>query len=128
MEEYDRLVERQRKWMLYLLVVFLIGVMITPYDRLFLSLLIGYVVGYYSLRILQSRIRAFGEKILQKGSGGSLGTLIRMGGIGIIVLIALRFPEKIHISSFGLGFGIVYIVLFVDFAFQQLRDDRRKNR
>src|SRR5699024_1239477 len=76
MEEYNHLVERQRKWMLYLLVFFLIAILMTPYERLFMSLLLGYVAGYYLLRLTQARIKRFTETILTEGKTRSLGSVI----------------------------------------------------
>src|SRR5690625_2938757 len=101
MEEYNHLVERQRKAMLYLLVFFLIGLMVTPFERLFMSLLVGYVIGYYNLRFLQNRIQAYTEAIVTEGKVRSLGTFFRIGLIGLIVLLILRFPDKIHIPWFA---------------------------
>ncbi|HLS20063.1 MAG TPA: ATP synthase subunit I [Bacillota bacterium] len=127
MEEYNRLVERQRKWMLYLLVFFLIAIFITPYERLFMSILLGYVVGFYSLRFLQTRIKGFAETVFTEGRARSLGTFIRIAAIGIIVLLAARFPEKIHIPWLALGLGLSYIILFTDFTIQQVIADRKSN-
>lgn len=116
MEEYERLVESQRKWMLYLLVFFLIGASVTSYQRIFLSLLLGYVVGYYSLRFLQSRIKAFGRAVVERGSSAHLGTFIRLAGIAVVVIISLRYPEKIHLISVVIGLAIAYLILFIDFT------------
>jgi len=124
MEEYERLVERQRKWMLYLLVFFLIGASITSHQRIFLSLLLGYVVGYYSLRFLQSRIKAFGRAVVEKGSSANLGTFIRLGGIAVVAVMALRFPEKVHLLSVIAGIGIAYVILFFDFTLQAIAADK----
>lgn len=125
MEEYNRLVERQRKWMLYLLMFFLITILITPYERFFMSLLLGYAAGYYSLRFLQSRIKAYVQAVVTEGRTRSLGTFMRIASIGIIVLLASRFPDKIHIPWFALGIGLAYVVLFVDFTILHIMSERK---
>jgi len=116
MEEFDRLVTFQRTWMLYLLAIFIIGASVTSYERIFISLLFGYVVGYYSLRFLQSRIRAYGQTVIEKGSGANLGTFIRLGGVAVVVMISLRFPEKIHLISVVIGLALSYLILFINFT------------
>lgn len=128
MEAYDRLVERQRKWMIYLLVLLLISGILTPYEQQFFSMLIGYVAGYYSLRFLQSRIRRFGESVLEKGTSRSLGMVLRIGGIAVIVMLALRYPEKVNIPWLAVGIGIAYIVLFIDFTIQLLADESKRTK
>jgi|SRR5690625_646495 len=125
MEEYNRLVERQRKWMIYLLVFFLVAILLTPYERLFMSLLLGYIAGYYSLRFLQTRVKSYAEAIVTEGRARSLGTFVRIAGVGIIVVFATRFPEKVHIPWLALGLGLAYIILFIDFTIQQIIADQK---
>jgi len=126
MEEYNRLVDRQQKWMLYLLVFFLLVIAITPYKKVFISILIGYVAGYYSLRFLSARIKRFAESVVKEGKTRSLGTFIRFGGMAILALFAAKFPEKIHIPSLAGGLGLAYIVLFVDYSILHLLSERTK--
>ncbi|MDY0394229.1 hypothetical protein RWE15_06720 [Virgibacillus halophilus] len=41
MSQYDRMIIRERKWMLYLLAIFLLGAAFTPYVRLFFRSIAG---------------------------------------------------------------------------------------
>src|SRR5690625_7955633 len=77
MEEFARMEIRQRKWMLYLLAIFLFGAAITPYERFFLGLLVGHVVSYYGLRLLQNRAKAFGRLAVDGKRTSGLGKIGR---------------------------------------------------
>src|SRR5699024_10063612 len=122
MDEHERLAISQRKWMLFFLVFFLIGASVTPYQRILLSFLLGYVVGYYGLRFLQSRVKAFGEAVVEKGTGTNLGTFIRFSGIAVVIVISLQFPEDIHVIYVVLGLAIAYLVFMINFTRQMFMD------
>ena|SRR5690625_4158867 len=128
MEEYNRLVDRQQKWMLYLLVFFLLAIVITPYKKIFMSILLGYVAGYYSLRFLSARVKRFAESVVVEGKARSLGTFIRFAGMALLVVLATKFPEKIHIPSLAGGLGLAYIVLFVDYSILHLLTERTSTK
>lgn len=90
-----------------------------------MSLLLGYIAGYYSLRFLQARVRSYAEAIVTEGRARTLGTFIRIGGIGLMIVLATRYPEKVHIPWLALGLGLAYIILFIDFTIQQVIADQK---
>ena len=128
MEEYNRLVDRQQKWMLYLLVFFLLAMIITPYKKIFMSILLGYVAGYYSLRFLSARVKRFAESVAEEGKARSLGTFVRFAGMALLAVLAVKFPDKIHIPSLAGGLGLAYILLFVDYSVLHLLSERTSTK
>lgn len=126
MIEFEHMAERQRKWMLYLLLIFLIGAFITPYKRVFLGLLLGHVVSYYGLRLLHNRAKAFGEAVVQDKRIYGLGTFLRLVGAAIAIIIAVNLEHKVHII--GVVFGLItsYVVLIVDYTIYFARQSNNK--
>ncbi|KIL43299.1 ATP synthase I [Jeotgalibacillus campisalis] len=62
----------------------------------------------------------FDRAIDEGKKAGSLGTFSRMASAGIAVLVALEFPEFIHLISTVFGLMMVYFVIMIDYFFQQI--------
>src|SRR5690625_4773366 len=124
MEEFARMEIRQRKWMLYLLAIFLFGAAITPYERFFLGLLVGHVVSYYGLRLLQNRAIAFGRLAVDGKRTSGLGTFFRLIGAGVAIWLALKYEEKIHIIGVVLGLTTSYVVMIIDYTIYSIRQSK----
>src|SRR5699024_872234 len=121
MEDFARMEVRQRKWMLYLLAIFILGAAITPYDRFFLGLALGHIVSYYGLRLLHNRAKAFTDAIIEEKRSLGLGTFLRLIGAGLAVWLALKYEHKIHIIGVVLGLTTSYIVMMIDYAYESIR-------
>lgn len=120
MSQYNSMVTRQRKWMLYLLAALVIGAGFSPYPTIFLSLLLGSLISFYNLWLLQRKVRLFGEGVAEGKSIFGIGTFSRLAAVGLAVIIAMRFEEYFHISAVAAGLGTSYAVIIIDFAFQSL--------
>lgn len=114
MVDYERMAKRQQKWMLYLLIIFLLGALLTPYEHIFLGLLLGHVVSYYGLRLLHNRGKAYGKAIVEDGRPPGLGTFLRLVGAAIAILIAIKFEHKVHLIAVVCGLMTSYVVMLVD--------------
>lgn len=125
MVEYERMAERQRKWMLYLLLIFFVGAMLLPYKRVILGLLLGHVVSYYSLRLLHNRAKAFGEAIVEEKRSLGLGTFLRLLGAALAIIIAMKFEHKIHIIAVVFGLITSYIVIVADYTIYSIRQQKK---
>src|SRR5699024_7302894 len=89
MDEYASMVRQQRKWMLYLLIIYVLGTVFTPYTPVFLGLLVGGIASFLGLVLLHRNVNKLGEKVAEKGTyRGGLGTLSRLLLAGLAVLIA----------------------------------------
>ena len=116
MSQYDSMITRQRKWMLYLLAIFVLGAGFSSYPTFFNGLLLGSSISFYNLWVLQRKIRRFGEVAAKGGSTLGIGTFTRLAGAALAVIVALRFEAYFQIIGVVLGLGISYIVIIIDFA------------
>lgn len=115
MSNYNKMIVQQRKWMLYLLAVFVLGAGFTPYVRIFLGLLLGSVASFYNLWMLQRKINVFGKSVAESRSVLGIGTFSRLAAAALTILISLRFEEKFHIIAVILGLATSYLVIMFDF-------------
>ncbi|MGJ9458198.1 ATP synthase subunit I [Oceanobacillus sp. CF4.6] len=123
MSEYDKMVTRQRKWMLYLLAIIVIGSGFSSHDRVFYGLLLGGAVSFYNLWLLQYKTKALGKAIAETGKvRGGLGTFSRLAATILAILIALRFNETFHIIAVVFGIISSYIVIGLDVSIRLIKN------
>src|SRR5699024_7567683 len=116
MSQYESMISQQRKWMLYLLAIFVLGAGFSSYPNLFNGLLLVGAISFYILWELERMIRRFGGGVAGGGSPLGIGTFTRLAGAALAVIIALRFEGVIDIIGVIVGLGTSYIVLMIDFA------------
>jgi ATP synthase protein I len=121
-QQYQRMITRQRKWMFYLLAVLVLGAGFTPYLRIFLGLLLGTVLSFYNLWLMQRKIDQFGQASAEQRSTRGIGTFTRLASAALAVLIALRYEEYFHLISVIIGLMTAYIVIMIDFFLFRSRD------
>lgn len=126
MSEYKIMVARQRKWMLYLLAIFVIGAGFTPYVQIFLGLLLGTSISFYNLYLLQKKVDLFGEAVTTNQKVKTLGTLSRMTAAILAILIAIRFDAYFHIIAVIIGLMTSYPVIMIDFALSNFKQSHKK--
>ncbi|WP_405097520.1 ATP synthase subunit I [Oceanobacillus sp. FSL H7-0719] len=115
MFEFDSMVARQRKWMLYFLALFVLGAGFLPYTRVFNGLVLGGAISFYNLWLLQQKTRAFGDAVATTGEPRSgLGTFSRMAAAVLGVVVAMRFEENFHIIAVVIGLMTSYLVMGLD--------------
>ena len=126
MNNYSVMINRQRKWMLYLLAISVIGWGFTDYQVIFQSLIIGIVAGFFNLFLLQKKIDIMGEKAANNQPAKSLGTLSRFAAAALVVVIILRYPEQFHIIAAVVGLMTPYLVIMIDFIFSSKKTTSTK--
>nr|WP_044476775.1 ATP synthase subunit I [Oceanobacillus massiliensis] len=128
MTEYDQMITRQRKWMLYLIAIMVIGSGFSSYQEIFNSLLLGSAVSFYNLWLLQHKTKALGKAVVETGKvRGGLGTFSRLAATMLTVLIALRFNETFHIIAVVFGLISSYIVICLDVASRIIANRKNHN-
>ncbi|MGM8364781.1 ATP synthase subunit I [Virgibacillus sp. W0181] len=115
MLNYERMVVRQRKWMLYLLALLVLGAGLTPYTSIFFGLVLGSIISFYNLSLMQKKINDFSEAVEKKKKARGLGTLSRLAAVALGVLIVVRFEENIDLIGFIAGLMTAYFVIMLDF-------------
>src|SRR5699024_1365022 len=114
MSNYKRMTIRQRKWMIYLLAILVLGIGFTPYTQVFSGLLLGAVASFYNLWLLQKKIADFTEAIVKKQRSG-IGTISRFATAALAIMIAIYFEEHFHLLAVVIGLMTSYVIVMLDF-------------
>lgn len=121
MQELDKMFNRQRKYIVYLLVFYVLGAVFTTYDPIFQGLILGTIFSLFIFWSMVQKNRKFSEAAAEGKKMKSLGSLTRMSAGALAAVIALRYPEKFQIVSVVLGLMTVYLVIMIDYFMQYLR-------
>ncbi|QKY70479.1 ATP synthase subunit I [Lentibacillus sp. CBA3610] len=116
MSHYNQMVIRQRKWMLYLLALLVLGAGFSSYPTIFLGLLLGSSASFFNMWILQRKIRLLGEAVAEGKSVYGIGTFSRLAAVGLAIVIASRFEEYFHILAVVAGLGTSYCIMMLEFG------------
>lgn len=117
MSNYNSMITRQRKGMFYLLAILVLGAGVTPFHRVFLGLLLGGIVSFYNLWLLQMKIDDFAESVAKSHTAKGLGTFSRLAAAIFAVIMALRFEEYFSIIAVVIGLMASYLVIVIEFIF-----------
>lgn len=113
MKNYNQMAGRQRKWLLYILLIVAILTFFVEDRHFFLGLLIGTAVSFYNLWLLQRRTNLLGESAERSGKRTGLGTVSRLSMAALGTLITIHYDASI--IAFVIGLMLVYPVIIVDF-------------
>lgn len=113
MSNYQNMASRQRKWFLYLIAGIAIVTIAIPNKYFFLGLLIGTVVSFYNLWLLQRRTNLLGESAARDGKRTGLGTMSRLAMVALGTLITIHYDASL--IGFIIGVLLVYPVIITDF-------------
>ncbi len=114
MPEYKLIFKRVRKYILYLLALYVLGWGFTSYQSIFLGLILGTSLSLFNLWVLDRKMKQFGEVMVNGGKIHSLGLLTRMATAIFAVLIAMEYSNYIHLISVVIGLMTAYIVIMID--------------
>ncbi|PLR76799.1 ATP synthase subunit [Bacillus sp. V3-13] len=128
MPEINEMFARQRKYIFYLMAVYILGWGFTPYQSIFLGLAFGTSLSLYNLWLMARKVRKFGDAVSEGKKAVSLGSFSRLASAAFAVIIALRYPEHFHLISVVLGLMTSYFVMIIDFFLYSyyLRKKREK--
>ena len=121
MPELQQMTTRYRRYMFYLLALYVLGWGFTSYQPVFAGLILGTVLGFFNIWLLAKKTDMLGEAVAKGGKVRTLGTLSRMATAVLAVVIALRYPEFFHFVSVILGLMTFIIVIMIDFFLQSIQ-------
>ncbi|MCA1032105.1 ATP synthase subunit I [Bacillus timonensis] len=121
MQDLSEMFKRYKKYIFFLLSIYVVGWGFTDYQAVFLGLILGTTFSLYNLFVMVRKNNRFGQAITEGKRAGSLGTFSRMASAGLAVLIVYQYPEHFHLVSTVLGLMTAYVVIMIDFFFQNLR-------
>ncbi|WP_217586408.1 ATP synthase subunit I [Lentibacillus saliphilus] len=122
MSNYERMSIRQRKWMLYLMALFVLGAGFTPYSTIFYGLVLGSAVSFYNLYLLQKKIEEFTGAVVAETKTRGIGTMSRFAAAAFAIIIAIRFEAQINMIAVVIGLMTAYIVIVIDFILFRTKD------
>jgi ATP synthase protein I len=121
MSELKGMYTRQQRYIIFLLAVYVLGWGFTDYQHIFLGLLLGTGLSLFNLWLLVKKTDQFGDSLLSGKKVRSLGMLSRMAAAVFAVIIAMEYPEQIHLVSVIIGLMTSYLVIMIDFFVQSFR-------
>lgn len=121
MPEFRVIYNRQRKWIFYLLSIYVLGWGFTSYKTIFLGLILGTCFSFLNLWMLVRKTESFDKAISRGKKVRSLGSLQRMATAAIAVIIALKYPQYFHIIYVVVGLMTSYIVIMIDYFYHAMK-------
>lgn len=115
MGELQYSLSRHRKYILYLLAIFVFCWGIAPYKAIFGGLILGTAFSLFNHWLMLKRMQRFNTALEHGKKVQSLGTMSRMASAGVAAIIALRYPDHFNIISTVLGLMTSYLVIMIDF-------------
>lgn len=111
---------RYRSYFFYLLALFVLGWGFTSYKTVFAGLVLGTCASFFNLWLLYRKTWQLTNAIKEGKTVYSLGSLSRLASAALVIMIAIRFPEYFHIVSSIIGLAAAYIIILLDFLFNQI--------
>src|SRR5699024_77451 len=113
MSEYRIMASRQRKWMYVFIAITVVLALILPEKRIIYGLLLGLVISFYNLWLLQRRADMQGEEAARTGKRKGIGTISRLASAALGTLLAIRYDWSL--VSFIIGLMAIYPVIMLDY-------------
>lgn len=120
MPDVQVLFTRYRSYFFYLLALFVLGWGFTSYKTVFAGLILGTCASFFNLWLLYRKTWQLTSAIKEGKTVYSLGSLSRLASAALVIMIAIRFPEYFHIVSSIIGLAAAYIIILLDFLFNQI--------
>ncbi|MFJ7726019.1 ATP synthase subunit I [Neobacillus sp. NPDC097160] len=121
MPELHLMFSRQRRWMFFLLAIYVLGWGFTSYQTIFLGLVFGTSLSLFNLWLMVRKMKQFGDSISQGKKVRSLGSFSRFATGALAVVVSMRYPEHLHLISVVIGLMTSYIVIMIDFFIHSLQ-------
>jgi ATP synthase protein I len=124
MPEYKTMFGRQRKYIFYLLAIYVLGWGFSSYQAIFLGLILGTSLSLFNLWLLVRKMDHFGNAIEKGSSVRSLGFISRIATAIFAVMIAIEYSEYFNLISVIIGLMTSYFVIIIDYFFQHFHLDK----
>lgn len=121
MSDLSIIYSRHKKYILYLMAIYVLGWGFTPYQSVFLGLLVGTAISLYNLWVMVRKTERFGRAIAEGRNAMSIGTFTRLASAALAVLLAYKFPELFQFAGMITGLMTFYIVVMIDIIIQTIR-------
>lgn len=120
MPDVQTIYRQQQRYILFLLSIYVLGWGFTSYQTIFLGLILGTAFGLFNMWLLAKRMDKFGDAVVRGEKVRSLGMISRMATAILAVMLAVKYPESIHLYSVILGLMTPYFVIMIKFFKQAI--------
>lgn len=117
MPEFIEMYNRARKWMLYLMSIYVLAWGFTTYKAVFLGLILGTAISYINLLMLFKHMGKFDKSVTNGKKVRSVGSLQRLALASLAAVIAIRWTHYFNIIFVIVGLMTNYIVIMIDYLF-----------
>ena len=121
MPEYKVIFTQVRKYILFLLALFVLAWGFSPQKAIFLGLILGTSLSLFNLWLLMKKMDRFSAAMEQGRAMRSFGFLSRVATAVFAVIIAMKYPEYFHLISVIIGLMTAYIVIMINSFVQHFR-------
>lgn len=115
MQEWQQMTLRYRKYMFYLLALYVLGWGFTSYQPVFAGLILGTSLGFFNMWLLAKKTEKLGQAVTSGTTVRTLGTLSRMATAVLAVIVSLRYPDIFHFISVIIGLMTYILVIMIDY-------------
>lgn len=120
MPDVQTIYRQQQRYILFLLSIYVLGWGFTSYQTIFLGLILGTAFGLFNMWLLAKRMDKFGDAVVRGEKVRSLGMISRMATAILAVMLAVKYPDIIHLYSVILGLMTPYFVIMIEFFKQAI--------
>ena len=120
MPEYRSMFIRVRKYIFYLLAIFVLGWGFTSYQEVFLGLILGTSLSLINLWLFVKRMDRFSMAFDEGKAVKSLGFLSRVATAVFGIIIAMEYTQYFHLFSVVIGLMTAYFVIMIDYFIEQM--------
>ncbi|OCA82395.1 ATP synthase subunit [Bacillus sp. FJAT-27225] len=110
---------RTRKYLFFLLSLYVLAWGFTDHRQIFAGLFMGTALSLFNLWMLVRKTDQLGDAAVKGRKVYSLGTFSRMAAAVFAVIIAMEYPEHFHLISVVIGLMTSYIVIMI-YLFKQM--------
>lgn len=108
----------------FLLAIYFLGWGFTIYKAVFMGLILGTFVSIVNALFTAYKVDQFGKRVAAGLKPGGMGMLSRMSMAIIVVMLAIRFPDVLHIGGAIAGLMTVPLIFYITGLWQAIRNSR----
>lgn len=120
MPELQQSITRQRKYLIYVLALFVLLWGFADNQSIYAGLALGTSLSLYNHWMIGRRIQRFSKAVEEGRKVPSVGTVLRMGSAALAAMIAIQNPDQFHLISTVIGLMTAYAVIMIDFGIQHI--------
>ncbi|WP_440897936.1 ATP synthase subunit I [Amphibacillus sp. Q70] len=114
MDDYQKVAQRQRKWLRIVLLIMISGTLFTLGNRIWLGLLLGSITSYANLLLLQRQVDQMGHVAIENKGHAAAGTIFRIGSALLVVTLVRFFDLEVNGYALVIGLMSKYVVILFE--------------